>query len=207
MKPFWMRFIAWTAVREIKKQDGSWRPETFALVNTPPVIGFGDGVDEGESVRRAEAGGVVPSFFDGEEAVDAEAEIDVISTTQIPHGAGETSVAVECAVEESGRRIVRGTVLVDYRVPKNVGWAGERQNILYTAGLQSGDGGSGLSERMSCLLIAITQIAVKMGLAKLVPPTPTSTTCLPFEVITRERRCKDQPAQRCPVFGVRCPAA
>ena len=57
---------AWTAVREIKKQDGSWRPETSALVNTPPVIWVCDGVDEGESVRRAEAGGVVPSFADGE---------------------------------------------------------------------------------------------------------------------------------------------
>ena len=43
--------------------------------------------------------GVVPALADGERAVDAEAEIGVIPTAQVPHGAREAGVAVEGTIK------------------------------------------------------------------------------------------------------------
>ena len=82
-----------------KWEASNFRPDEYAAV----LFGAGDGVDEGEAVRRAEAGCVVPAFSDGERAIDAEAEIGVIAATEIPDSASEAGVAVERAVKEGGR--------------------------------------------------------------------------------------------------------
>ena len=65
-----------------KWEASNFRPDEYAAV----LFGAG-GVNEGEAVRRAEAGGVVPALCDGERAVDAEAEIGVITATEIPDSA------------------------------------------------------------------------------------------------------------------------